>query len=121
MDSISEQIESERIFDQLGEIIMADIQAIERYVCQSMEKCHNQVIRNLRFKLRHLIFERPGGAGKARKDPKYKQDVLRAVLTKGYPEVERIIKTIGSLSPESIIEMRDTMTAYAFPIVECLD
>ncbi|KAF3218987.1 hypothetical protein TWF679_000398 [Orbilia oligospora] len=116
----SEQIESENIFDQLGEIIMADIKAIEDYVYKSMKECHAEVIGQLNRKLSHIVSERPNAA-KSRKDPKYKQDLLQKILTNAYPEVEKIINTIGSLSPGNIVDMREAMINYAFPIVESVD
>ncbi|KAF3107160.1 hypothetical protein TWF706_002873 [Orbilia oligospora] len=120
LESISEQIESENIFDQLGEIIMADIKAIEDYVYKSMKECHTEVIDELNHKLSHIVSERPN-ATKSRKDPKYKQDLLQNILINAYPEVEKIINTIGSLSPDNIVDMREAMINYAFPIVESVD
>ncbi|KAK6516340.1 hypothetical protein TWF506_006249 [Arthrobotrys conoides] len=99
---------------------MADIKTIETYVYDSMKQCHIDVIAQLNRKLRYLVLDRPNAA-KYRKDPKYKQDLLQNILTKSYPEIEKMINTVGSLSPESIVDMREAMINYAYPIVETVD
>ncbi|KAK6357517.1 hypothetical protein TWF718_001826 [Orbilia javanica] len=118
--SMSEEIESEKIFEKLGEIIMADIKAIEKYIYNSLEQCHQDTTENLQRKLGHLIFSPPSKGG-LRKDTRLKEDLLRTILNESFPKIEGIVNTIGSLSPDSIAEIRDAMVKYAFPVVKSSD
>ncbi|KAK6509057.1 hypothetical protein TWF481_003821 [Arthrobotrys musiformis] len=98
--------------------MILDIQDIERFVYKFMEECHRTVTDSLRRKLTHLILGRSGAFLKSRRDPKYKEEVARYILNNIYPEIEAMIKCIGSLEPESIAKMRDAMMAHSLAIDE---
>ncbi|KAK6536063.1 hypothetical protein TWF281_000309 [Arthrobotrys megalospora] len=108
-ETISEQIEAERVFEKLGAVILAEIEEIDKFTHASMDQCCTKVMERMKGKLGHLILDRSERAGKFRKDPKYKLDLVKEILKTPYPEVEAIINSFESLSPGSIAEYRKMM------------
>ncbi|KAK6362831.1 hypothetical protein TWF730_000284 [Orbilia blumenaviensis] len=111
LDVISESIENEGIFDHIGDIIMKDLRDVERHTISAIENCRLQVIERLEKKLGFITVDRLDFPSDSDDNLNSKNELIRNIVTTTAPAIEKMMKSIGSLSGKSIAELRDVLTA----------